>query len=384
MGNIHLFLDNSASMEGYYRENAEYKTIVSDIAAKTDKLIKPIDIWFISDSLTKYGNSPDNFSSDIATTKMADRRSSEMHEMLRKIAQKTDSTDISMFISDCILSFPDQDIKNNPEINRNEAPNALKENIFSTFSDLRKKGFAASVYAFKSGFYGTYYDYQNHNVQLNGDSRPFFLWVIGQPDMLLKFEAQLENVSTFKPAESLHFGFLSQPVNKYSVVPQIERKGNWAPTDNGIEQITPDASGQVQICLMVNLSNLPLYAQRAEYLNSNLKVEAPGCESKVTVKTKALLDKSKLRNQSQLQDYEQNTHGILVDITSMPLNATTLHLSLPLKYDTWYTNWSTLDDRETAGRTDKTFAFTYLIEGVKEAYEIPGKNFIDLSVKLTK
>jgi len=384
IGNIHLFLDNSASMAGYFKNDAEYKTIVSDFATKIDKKIKPIDIWFIADSLTKYPNPVEQFSSDIATTKIADQKSSELHRILGRIAEKTEANDVSLFVSDCILSFPDEDIKANPEINKTEAPNALRENIFSTFSDLNKKGVAASVYAFKSRFYGAYYDYQNTKVQLNGTDRPFYLWVVANREVLRKFESNLQDISTFKPEKELHFGMLEESVSKYFITPQIERQGKWIKSDGGVSDVDIKKDGPLKICLLLNLATLPVYAQNIDYLQTNLQVSNNGCDAKFEVKDKQSVNKTKLKNESQLKAFDENTHAIIFTVNDMPLSTATINVSLPLKYDTWYLNWSTMDDKNILEQQGKTFAFEYLIDGVKEAYETKNKSYINFSFTLTK
>lgn len=137
---VHFYLETSASMGGYFNRDADYKTIISDLTTKIDKNIRPIDIWFIADTLIHYQGSTDAFSSDIATTRIANRKSSELHDIFNKIAAKTDSNDVSLFVSDCILSFPDEAIKVNPEINRTEAPNALKNHIFFHFHRIKTEG----------------------------------------------------------------------------------------------------------------------------------------------------------------------------------------------------------------------------------------------------
>jgi hypothetical protein len=382
---VHFFLDISASMGGYFQQDAEYKTILSDLTAKIDKRIKPIDIWFIADTLSKYPNSVEQFSSDIATTKIADRKSSELHEIIRKIAKSTAPNDVSLFVSDCILSFPDSDIRANKEINRQEAPNALKDHIFSTFSDLKKEGFATSVYAFKSKFYGTYYDYQNTRTQLEGSERPFYLWVIGNKEVLGKFESGLGDISTFSPEEYLHFGMLEEPVTNYSIAPQIERKGKWSKGKTGsVSDINMKDNGPLQICALVNLESLPAYAQNVAYLQKNLQITTSGCDAKFEVKNKSAVDKSKLKNEKQLEAFEENTHAIMITVSAMPLTTASIHFTLPLKYDNWYSGWSTNDDKDILSQQGKTFALNFLIDGVKEAYETKNKNYIDFSINLNK
>jgi hypothetical protein len=381
--NIHFYIETSASMAGYFKQDADFKTIIADVTTKIDKNIKPLDIWFIAETETKYGKNAQQLASDIATTKIADQKSSQLHEIIKKIAFKNDSNDISILVSDCILSFPDEDIKKNPEINKQEAPNALKGNIFSTFSDLKKKGIATSVYAFSSKFYGTYYNYQNGKIDLKGIPRPFYMWVIGNKELLGKFNAQLADISSFKPEESLHFGLNDESVSTYDIIPQIEKVGEWAKEKNGIKNIEIGKGKPVQFSIALDLSKLPEYAKTTAYLQNNLKLDANGCDAVHTMKVKSKVDISKVKGM-QINVVEKATHFVIITLNEMRLNDASINLTLPLHYDTWYEYWSVDDDKNIAAVGKKTFAFQYLINGVKEAYESKNKNYIECTIMLKK
>lgn len=382
---VNLFIETSASMGGYFRNAAEYKTIVSDLAVKVNQTISPLAIWFIADSVVKYSKTPVQFSSDIATTQIANRKSSELHQIISRIAEKTGKNDVSILISDCILSFPNADIKANPDINKIAAPSALKNNIYAAFSDLRKRGMGTSVYAFKSKFYGDYYDFQNVKTKLNGEPRPFYIWVIANTGTLSVFDERLSDISSFAPEKSLHFGLIDSAVTSYSIIPQVERKGKWQKNDaKSLKKVEVSASDPAQFCLAVNLNQLPAYAREVAYLEKNLQVSCQNCKTSFVVKEKAQADHSKLKTITQKQELDAATHVILVSVSDMNLNKSDIQLKLPLKYDTWYLNWSCPDDKTAAGRLNKTFAFEYLIAGVKEAYDTKNKNYIDFHITLNK
>jgi hypothetical protein len=383
---IHFYVETSASMGGYYRNDAEYKTILSDLTIKIDKNIKPIDIWFISDTTEQYKRTVENFSSDIATTKIAARRSSEFHKIFAQIAAKTDSVDISVFISDCILSFPDDEIKKNPQINKTEAPNALKNNIFSTFSELKRRGQSVSIYAFKSKFYGTYYDYQNVKQKLKGAYRPFYVWVIGSTEILKKFDRDLADISSFKPEKEMHFGFNEQPLAKYGLLTQVEKRGEWNSRDGGksLSDAEVPKNDTLKFCLGLNLDSLPAYVHTASYLESKLQLHTEGCKATFRFKPKSQVNSAKLSGSRQPAMFEKATDILLVSVSKMDLENATLHFSLPVEVDTWYREWSSMDDKDVLNSENKTFAFEYLITGVKDAYDTKNRNYIDFSINISK
>ena len=385
ISNIHFYIDNSASMKGYFGNDAEFKTIISDLTTKIEKTIKPIDIWFCSKTDEKYPYDAQRFSSDFATTKIADKDGYQLHEMIKRIAEKNDSCDVSILVSDCILSFPDSAIKKNREINKQEAPNALKNNIFSTFSDLRKKGFATSIYAFNSKFYDVYYNYINSpSKKLKGNKRPFYILVFADKEILAKFNSSLQDISTFKPEKSLHFGLNEEPVTQYDIMPQIERKGDWMKSSEGIKDIEMSKTEPMQFCVTLNLENLPEYVKDIAYLQHNLQIDNTGCEVTYEVKDKTKVDRSKLKSEPQIKLYEKATHAIIFKVNAMALSEANIHIVLPVHYDTWYLDWSCMDDKNLSLVEGKTFAFEHFIAGMKEAYETKNKNYIDFSIQLNK
>lgn len=388
--NIHFYIETSASMGGYFKRDAEFKTIISDLTSKLEQSIKrPLDIRFIAEDELKYPGDAGSLSREIAITQIARQKSSELHKILSKIAKGNAIDDVSIFVSDCILSFPDSDIAKNQEINKQEAPNALKNNIYTTFSELKNKGLATSVYAFNSQFYGTYYNYKNDKININGTRRPFYVWVIADKEILRKFNSTLSGINTFKPEKYLHFGLNDEAVSKFNIITQIERNfGEGIVEGNEIVGIGTKTkiskSNPLSICAALDLSTLPDYAAQIPYLQKNLIVNGGGCDISFQVKDKKAVDISKLRSEPQKKVYQNATHIIIFKVESMPLSKSLIDISLPLQYDSWYKDWSCMDDLELARLESKTFAFEYLINGVKEAYNNINNKFLNISINLTK
>ncbi|PTQ92417.1 hypothetical protein C8P68_11217 [Mucilaginibacter yixingensis] len=381
---IHLYLDNSASMGGYYQAQTEYKTIVSDLAMKMNEQIHPVQISFIAKENLPYKKSISDFTSDLATAPMAAQKSSELHRMIHDIAAHCAKDEVSLLVSDCILSFPDSDIKVNPNVNVQNAASTLKNNIYLSFADLRKQGFAASIYGFRSKFYGTYYDYQNSKTKLKGTMRPFYIWVIAKQALLLQFNMKLEQIGSFKPDQALHFGLVNRAVTNYNILPQLTHEGEWLKSTQGISDISLNKGQSLQFGLVLNLDQLPSYARSLSYLQKNLVVNTTGCSAQLSFQSKSTVDQSKLRSDSQKEAFAACTHVAVVRVTDMPLTKANIHFYLPLKYDTWYQDWSTMDDRAAKDQVERTFALEHLITGVKEAYELPNTKYIDCSLLLTK
>lgn len=389
IGKINLYLETSASMGGYFHGNAEFKQIISDLAVKMDKEISPVSIHFISEKVVDYPGNATKFSSDIATTDIALAKGSELHHIFDTVAKATKDGDISIMVSDCILSFPNSAVKANPLINKESASGTLKNNIYSTFIELKHRGQAASLYAFSSAFYGSYYDYQNVKTLLSGTVRPFYVWVIAKNKLLPVFDGKLASIPNFKPEKELHFGLIDRKVNRYHIITQLWKQGSYeliraskGESDVGIENVETKAKEALGFSAVLDLNALPPYAKNISYLQNKLKMELKGCTAEVQISETS--PSLVLKNKNQMAYYEQASHVLKITVKNIRLPYATISLTLPLEYDSWSQEWSTMDDKGINKLGKKTFAFTHLVDGVKEAYNNSGKNFIDLKFQINQ
>ena len=360
LSKVHVFIENSASMGGYFRGNTEFNSIISDLTAKVNNEIKQIDISFISDIIIPYGRAVSDFSNDIATTNMATRKSSELHQIVRKIGEETDSSEISLLISDCILSFPDEDIRRQPEINRERAESTLKTDIYNSFDHLKKnKNFGASIYAFTSRFYGTYYDYSNNKITLNGTNRPFYVWVIGSRELLPGFDSLLESKLTYKPEKSLDFGLQNDSIASFKIITPIEKKGSGLPEGISYKRIQFSPEGILRFCAGIDLTSLPDYAKTPHYLQEHIHIDTTDCSVSFEVKNKTDVDTKNLISAPDKERFAHATHLLIITVKSMPLDKASLHITMPLETDNWYKEWSCMNDKKPDSAANKTFAFEW-------------------------
>jgi len=378
---VRFFIDRSGSMSGYYRGETEFVNANDDLLAKVESIRTVKEIWLVSDSAVKFNGNADAFRRNVLRTQPTGTKSSRMDDIFKTIAARTDTNDISVFISDGILSHSDQEIKRNKNINKEKAK-ALGTDIFIIFNKLRKyKDFGASLYAFRSSFNGTYYSYRNDKIRLSGEQRPYYIWVLGRSSLLNTFNKELSATSTFQPLEQLHFGLDTTTVTKASFISSFERAGSW--------QLNSDGTGLDEIgkasrfCIALDLSTLPSYARTIAYLKKQLRLDTKGCVAALQVKEKNAVDITKLRSNRQKQDVESATHLLVVDVTQMKTSTATLNIVLPAIPDTWYQSWSCEDDinlKKTC--PGQTFAFHYLIDGMIQAYQANNKSHINIAISL--
>ncbi len=382
---IHFFLETSASMGGYLKGNTTFKNVVSDVVTKS-KQIAPLSVYTITDKPKAYTGDAMNFIQDLATTPLANGKSSKLHTIFGQVGAKAMGNDVAVFVSDCILSFPDADIKKQPEINRNNASSILKSQINDQFATLSSKGIGAMVYAFNSPFNGTYYDYRNKKTILYEEQRPFYVWVIGKQSLVADFNRQLQEKMSEKPAQQLSFGS-GEGLKKYDLFFALNKKGDWRAERGNVTEIKFGRKAEpAEFAIGLDLSTLPAYAQSAAYLKDNLVLKADNATLKlINVQRRENVNTTKRMSDREQQLLSHNTHVLTVKIENLIDDDATVSLRLPVRFDNWYeTDWSTMDDRTEAGRRKKTFALVHLMNGVREAYQTNTNDFVNFTFKLEK
>jgi hypothetical protein len=140
---VNFFLEVSGSMAGYLKGSTDFvKTIPNLLVAieqKVDSGRLKVHNYYIANEVTPFKSSTEEFINDMATRQPAKEKSSEMHNIFRMIADKTDSNDISMFVSDCILSYSDAEIRANKEINREKAEGGFKAAYYQHLQQATEK-----------------------------------------------------------------------------------------------------------------------------------------------------------------------------------------------------------------------------------------------------
>ncbi|MBO0948207.1 hypothetical protein [Fibrella forsythiae] len=383
IGNIHFFLETSASMGGYLKGGTTFKDVVADVVTKANQ-IKPVSLYTISGKPEPVSGDINTFVAQMATTPLATGKSSELHQIFKQVGEKAKGNNVAVFVSDCILSFPDADIKRNPEVNRNDASSTLKNSIYDQFATFNKQGIGATVLAYTSPFNGTYYTYQNQKQALKGEARPFYVWIIGKQSLIGPFTQQLlESLST-TPAKRLDFG-AAGALKQYDLFFGLNKSGEWRAERNNLINIEMGRKAKpIEFAIGLNLAGLPDYAQAEAYLQKNLATAVDNGEIKlVKVQRKAAVETGRMSDREQ-KLLSQNTHVLTFRVSTLFADEATMTLKLPVRFDSWYIDWSTMDDRSAEGRRNKTFALEHLMTGVREAYQTNGNEFASMSIKLSK
>ena len=386
--NINFFLETSASMGGYMKGNSDFVKKIPNFLVDIEGRIKSknaaIKINYIADSTTEYKGSTSDFIQDISAINVATGNSSPMHKIFESVTNATDSNDISILVSDCILSFSDPEITRNRKINIEKADGALKSYVKQAFMQMNKQNICATVYGFSSSFFGTYYCYNNDKVKLNGELRPYYIWIIGNKDLVQKFNKQLADIPGFAPELSCSFGMFNKPIDNYTLLFKTGKGGEWTFDNNSLIDVDFGAKNPGKFSIAVDISSLPAYAKEINYLIDKLVLSSTDLKAKITDIKKATdidLNNAAPKEKGPLQ---AASHVISIEVSDLYQSSGTITLKLPLQYDKSYENWSVMDDKNVKNLGKTTFAFKHLVDGVREAYENKNENYINITINLKK
>ena len=179
---IKVYIENSGSMDGYMGSGAELKDAVYSYVS-TMASYSPVapQLHFINSQVIPYGGSLKSFITDMnpESFKQAggSRANSDIAQMVEMMLAAQGKNTVSIFVSDCILDVPDGEAEKF-FINR-------QIDIRNAFTKFRRKmkNLSVEVFRMKSEFKGMYY-YSKGGEQLEDVKRPYFMFVIGDRDVL--------------------------------------------------------------------------------------------------------------------------------------------------------------------------------------------------------
>ena len=378
---IKVFVENSASMDGYVKgatdfENAVYSYLsdvqhanlgqrIDSITSKNKMVLNYInsevlqqkpDVREFIEALE-----PDDF-----RMKGGQRGTSDMSNIIDSIISQTGKNDVSILVSDCIFS-PGRRYK--PKDNADEYIVAqqigIKSDIVEKVSE--NPNFSIVVMRLTSQFNGIYYNKFDDRQPIN-DERPFYMWLMGDRTYLntMLNEVALSQIKgkgvqnlfmISKPLKSIPYNIsLPQPGNgKYEISQSEPYTITNAKTDD------KGGDTRFQVGISVNFSDILL---PDEYLMN---------PDNYTVSNNFYgIEIAKYSGPNQ----KKYTHTIKLNLLQPVLSRGTVIISLKNTLPQWineYTDESGLDIH-SVGAMEKTYGLKNLLGGVYDAYTSNGKN----------
>lgn len=207
-----LYFDNSGSMLGYVGKKQKPvadNTLRDMITAFGQDFLpgKPFKANLCckgkEEKTPRTGISYDDFYKMIMDKSVPGGSESLLDQIMSDIVSKRRPGELSVFITDGIISGPAVEITKNPEYTR-EKIGDLESRLRNSLMD---KGIAASIYAFDQEFNGVYWNYKNDTKPIdNKRKRPLYCVVVGSPAQVAQFKGLVESgkYAKFVPKKAAH------------------------------------------------------------------------------------------------------------------------------------------------------------------------------------
>lgn len=352
--NVKVYLENSASMAGYNKVNANgFTSVISELVSVYGRS-NSIG-YFYSKKLSE-AYTANRFADDIAAKRVKFGDSSPLHIMVDSILKRNES--LSFLVTDGIMSGTNEQIRHNPEYNKD-----MREHLQKQISDVLlnspyASGIACSIYKFESNYNGIYYCYNNRKVTLTNVARPFFVIALGHRNYVRNFADKVEKgLDYFKPSDNgqIHFGVYDFPLSNVKMVGMEKYISNDLKSGEcsvGRNRLRNEEDSVITFGL--DISQLPNRNFRTEgYIKRNSKVLLNGneCGAKIEsrtvndslVKITLLVPKKKIASSKQ----------------------STLQYSLSRELPGWVNFLSCVDDANIANNPLQVFNLSYFINAFK-------------------
>lgn len=390
-----FYLENSGSMYGYLNEDTAFKDVILGLMTNINRYDEQLNISFANDTIYKY---------ELDTTLVVSDSFDEFIEYLnprslKKIGDYT-NTNLTRVISDVINVKKEEDEKW-PSIlfsdfifsiaKTNDVRKGLstqKHGITTVIHNggLKEKNIGFLVLVFNSKFTGTYYNYKNQRINLNNVDRPYYIWVLGEPEVLKSFTGKykVDQLKGFQKQLLILPGDVLSPfstiLKKTGAKGRFNLKNRQSQVITSIEDIEYDNRGKKKVfrfTIAIDVGEVPV---DEEYLKNikNWKIESSAEDVFGIVRIKEYSSKEISPLDKKYIEGKNVTHLITLETNQVSPGRQELNLALLKHLPSWVKEkYSTNDDTNmssTSENLSKTFGFEDLIKGVWEEYTTLGQS----------
>ena len=373
---INVYLENSGSMDGYVKGNTGFEQSIYAYLTELQigKLVDTLNLNYINSQVIPLGHDVETFIHNIEPVDFrkhgGNLGTSDIAIVLDSILKRHHEHDISIFISDCIIS-----------------PGSKPQNLNSYLLEQRtkiKKSFVQSLERSKgnlsvvicqltSSFDGKFYNKVDYPKYYKGN-RPFYIWIIGSTSHIKQMldKAALESL-----------------------------KGNGADLDNVCTLVSSSKGFDYRVLLTPRLGSFDLDRTAPKTTICDIRKESKGQQKgmfmfSVGVNLNQLpLDKSYLTDIANYEisnkDYtlsvkEQKTghYPYIFNLSSKIASRGKISITLKNRFPQWVEERTDLlgDNLVKDNATDKTYGLKYLIEGVYEAFKTRQENYAEFKITI--
>lgn len=381
---VHIYLENSGSMDGYVNGITEYETALADLVVEAQHYygrenlsINFINSEIIPTKITEINSFFKSLNPGEKPYNVGNKSVSELNELFKNVLSKTNKDEISIFISDCIYSLD----KNRSTLEGLNFQQSLTKAVFLEKSN--EFPLSAYVLQMNSSFSGKYFDKDNKVTVLKKNQRPYYIWILGEESVLKDF-LRKRDPSKYQGFKNSYFFTNSlNPALRFELLKSTGLVGRVS--FNRENNKTIDAiklnDGSFQFAIAVDFADYP---DKKTVLNLGSYKITPGFE---------LVSIESIPENNQPAIVQHNdwnkiakaayTHVITIKATE-PNFPSDFSLSFINSLPKWVESSSTDDDSDILNNLDKTFGFRYLIQGIQGAYESNGINSPKIELTLNK
>ncbi len=375
LSSINIFLENSASMKGYFPSGGNVD-FTNPIMCLFNLGNVSVNTAYIGQKVVEVDN--ETFQSQLANGKIANEPGSPLPEIFEIIIASTDVSQISCLITDGIMSGTNAEIKANREFNYNNRP-VLQQRVRKAVEKARDKGLCVLIYRMESPFNGTYYTYRNTPVKLKEAIRPYYIFIFGEKRALEAVSYKLGNERAFSPTHTQLTGIFPESVTNYKLKPE---KGQEYVADKTSITYKSNPGKDAKFGVRADLSGLPSYIldpeQLEKYATLTLIYSGSTKES----------DYPDLIESVEVADEKNGIYQFNIEMPQALLQKlpVTVRLTLPMLRNPWYKSFSLDNDVEMNNENTKTFALDYLMDGIINGMEPTAsvEDFMKIEVPIKK
>lgn len=374
---INLFLENSASMAGYFQKRTSFSDKIDDIITQmnsTDIYKDKLFTYTICDSIENYKD-VQSFQEALRLQtgkKISVGKSSKLDNIIQRVYENTNQEEVSLLITDGIMSGSDKAIKayfskNNTHYNIDQK-NALKNEIFTTV-DNHKKEYFVNIYPYKSNFNGTYYSLDNSKTKGEFNERPYYIIAVGQKSVYEDFVNKTHSI--LNPKEIITLGAEFSSVKCLPTIYGTNKKNVEIKVDSDIIRLKPNRR-TFTIPLLVNFESLQKVIDITD-VEDIIQVTSNDNELESKIEVYSIDDTTVPLIQSGDSNFKSelsiSSHLIEVNINNYDYNASDI-ISISIKNEepVWYRKWDISNDLKVDYEFNKTLNLDYFIAGFIEAY----------------
>jgi hypothetical protein len=362
--NINVFLENSASMDGYVKGVTDFENAIYNLLGdfKISGLCDSLNLNYINSKPIAFPPDVQDFIAKLEPSTFqqrgGDRSVSDLKNILKTVLTKVNNKNAAVLISDFVFS-PGKNA------NSQEYLNNQGVGIKIDFAEkLKVYDLSVAIIQLQSNFDGFYYDKNNKPISFNG-RRPYYIWVFGSTQQISSIlnKKILDNIKggysnrfvlhAIKGTSELNYrieyspkigNFSAKQLNKKVITEAVASKEHQNKGLFGFN-VALDASSCLQ--------DLKFFSDTGNYAISN---------NKYRLQIELIKDK----NNPSLSNY---TH--LLKLQTSELREETLKIDIVGKTPGWVLSSTSTDDSYMSNDTNeqqKTFGLKYLVEGVTDAF----------------